>query len=308
VYRRNEPTMLDVIAEDAEQWEGFVHPSLVPVLRVQHTRDRLVIVFGDDRGPALVDGAKLLPDPVERELWATTELAGVADALAAMSAHVENFVHRSASHDQIVVGADGHARIRSPTYPRHRSSGWLGRGERIVGLQWLSPELALGKPLRPASDVFQLALTLYVALTLRQPFRADSEFDTLKAVAKGPPPPPPACSPALAALVMKNLARDPRERDRDPATLAANLRSIHSTSSPALCARVAAARPHRHPPPHESAAITGSRCVKRWEELAATDVDGVRHCKDCGHDVVEVRSVAAVIPLLGNRCIAYRPE
>lgn len=310
VYEGGDPVWLQLIHADTAPWQGFTHEHLVPVHYAHHEGERLVIVSGDQRGPRVVDAAKLLTEPVDREQWATIEIAGIAEAIAAMANHKPGFVHGRANHEHTVVGGDGKARLLSAiawiSHPR--GTGWVGRGNVMTGLHWLSPEQARGQQTSPASDVFQLAATLYAALTLRRPFQGSNDFETLKQIIDGPRPPRIDGTPALSELVLRNLAVDPAQRDRDPATFAAHLRRIHRVTSADLRARVAALRPTKRPAPHESAAIRGYRCTKQWAELSPTPNDGIRYCGECKHDVVQVRSVGAVIPLLGKRCIAYIPE
>jgi hypothetical protein len=92
---------------------------------------------------------------------------------------------------------------------------------------------------------------------------------------------------------------------RDPAELGAALRALVPETSGMLVAKMAALRPDSKPAPNHSMTIVGARCHMRWDELAPTGADGVRHCAICKHDVIQVRSLEAVIPLLGKRCIKY---
>lgn len=48
-------------------------------------------------------------------------------------------------------------------------------------------------------------------------------------------------------------------------------------------------------------------CPKRWDELAPTDRDEVRHCAECALPVQRVRSVRELVPLNGS-CVSYDPE
>ena len=78
--------------------------------------------------------------------------------------------------------------------------------------------------------------------------------------------------------------------------------------APELLAKVALLRPDARPAPHASELIVGNRCAKQWDELTQTPTQGVRHCAQCQHDVVQVRSIAALVPLLGQRCVSYKPD
>jgi hypothetical protein len=101
------------------------------------------------------------------------------------------------------------------------------------------------------------------------------------------------------------MARDPAERYANPADFAAALRGLYPDDAPPHACELVAALPPR-PPPNRSAVVAGDRCAKRWDELASTDITAVRHCSDCRHDVVQIRSIDALVPLLGKRCVAFR--
>jgi serine/threonine protein kinase len=308
VYDDENLEWLDGIANESTRWVGVEHPSLVPLLELAWDGRRLVIVTGDERGPTFVQAASLLTDPVERETWAVSELANICDALTELRRHDRNFVHRRACHEQILVAADGHARLRAAIawVAARARAGYLGRGNSLVSPQWMSPEQIEGKSLSPASDVFQLAATLYAAITLKRPFQRDTDYDTLTAVRDAAPPPPPSTTNApVRSLVMANLARDPSARLRDPAELGEALRAIVPETPALLAAKMASLRPDKKPAPNHSMTIVGARCHMQWDALAPTVANGVRHCASCKHDVVHVRSLEAVIPLLGKRCIKY---
>ncbi|HTL37195.1 MAG TPA: hypothetical protein VL326_28875 [Kofleriaceae bacterium] len=305
------------VASRSRVWLDVRHPSLIPLLAIE-TTPRLVTVTGDERGPSLLRTAEKLTDLEERERWVVTELAGIAEAVALLGAHEPGYVHRRVEHENMIVGPDGRARIRSPLAWVDTSvllRGYVGQTRAIHGgaFQWLSPELVLGRTPTPASDVFQLASTLYAGLTLRRPFTGDDDFAMLVAIKDSHPAPPLSMIPGLADLVMANLAKDPEKRDPDLATFAAKLRALvpeddsgpYRQGVPSLYEKVAMLRPDRRASPRESAGIIAKRCAKRWDELAETRAPGIRHCAACDHNVIQVRSIDALVPLLGKSCIAY---
>jgi eukaryotic-like serine/threonine-protein kinase len=81
---------------------------------------------------------------------------------------------------------------------------------------YISPEQALGKPISAASDIYSLGIVLYEMCTGIRPFRGDTPFAIIQQHVVTPPPPPehinPAISPALAAVIMRSLAKDPAAR------------------------------------------------------------------------------------------------
>ena len=82
--------------------------------------------------------------------------------------------------------------------------------------QYLSPEQAQGKETTERSDIYSIGVILYEALTGRVPFEGDSAVAVaLKQVSEQPRRPSavnPKVPPALDAVVMRALAKDPEAR------------------------------------------------------------------------------------------------
>ena len=301
------------IERDTLPWLGFSHERVVPLISVSSTNDRLVIVHGDERGPSIVKMAALLADPDERMRWVVEQVAGIAEAIATMAWRQPGFIHRRANPEQIVVGADGTARLRAPVafVKWGKTGSFTGQSNTFAkSIRFMAPEQVRGEHSSPATDVHGLAGTLYASLTGRAPFARVTEIDTLMAINEDVRPEPPRTAPpAVAALVMRGLARDPAQRPADPATFAADLRArMPEPLPPGLLAKVASVRPDTRPAPHASELIVGTRCPKRWDELSETPTHGIRHCEQCQHDVVQVHSLDALVPLLGARCVAFTPD
>ena len=85
--------------------------------------------------------------------------------------------------------------------------------------QYLSPEQAQGRPVTEASDLYSVGVVLYELLTGRAPFSGDSPVAVALQHVNQPAPSPrevqPSIPPALEAVVMKALAKDPAERYTD---------------------------------------------------------------------------------------------
>jgi serine/threonine protein kinase len=312
IYDGSDRDWEGAVERETTPWLSFSHERVIPVLSVASTANRLVIVHGDERGPSIHGMAGLLRDTSERTHWSVEQIAGVAEAIAMMAWRQHGFVHRRANHEQIVVGVDGTARLRAPVafVAWGKPGTYTGRDNSMgKSIRYLSPEQIRGEPPTAASDVHTLGGTLYKALTGRAPFgEGGTELDTMNAIHTGVTPPTPTdVPPALAALVMRALARDAAARPANPATFAAELRRcMPEPLSRELLAKVAMLRPDTRPAPSASELIVGNRCAKQWDELTQTPTQGVRHCGHCQHDVVQVRSLAALVPLLGQRCVSFK--
>ncbi len=93
---------------------------------------------------------------------------------------------------------------------------------------YISPEQAKGQPLSEASDIYSLGATLYEASTGRPPFLGDSPYAIIHQQITDPPPSPrqfnPNLSPALEAIMLRCLAKDPAERFPSAAAFTAALK------------------------------------------------------------------------------------
>ena len=107
----------------------------------------------------------------------------------------------------------------------------------IVGTPaYMSPEQFRGDPLDGRSDIFSVGVVMYGALTGKRPYRATS-MNELKAqrqsyTPRSPIELDPAIDPRLAAIVMRAMALDPRDRFSSALELRAALLELVDLSGP----------------------------------------------------------------------------
>ena len=86
--------------------------------------------------------------------------------------------------------------------------------------QYAAPEKIVGRVATPASDVFSIGAILYHALAGHPPFRGDSPSAVMLAICTESPMPLPSSVPSeLQEIVMRCLAKEPRQRHASPAEL-----------------------------------------------------------------------------------------
>jgi tetratricopeptide (TPR) repeat protein len=94
---------------------------------------------------------------------------------------------------------------------------------------YMASEQAAGRIdlIGPAADVYSLGAILYECLTARPPFRAASDWETLRQVQADEPPPPRRLQPGvprdLETVCLKCLDKDPRRRYASAGDLVADL-------------------------------------------------------------------------------------
>jgi serine/threonine-protein kinase len=115
-------------------------------------------------------------------------------------------------------------------------TGLTGTGMVMGTAKYLSPEQAQGRHATPASDIYSLGAVLYELLAGRAPFEHPSPMATAMAHVNEALPPlagvRPDVPPPLAGTVERCLAKDPRDRPRSAAALAAELRTQASAPQP----------------------------------------------------------------------------
>ncbi len=99
---------------------------------------------------------------------------------------------------------------------------------------YASPEVLLEKEPDPRSDIFSLGVVFYEMLAGRNPFHADSIFQTSRRILEEAPPPLRTVNSAvpqdLENIIAKMLAKDPATRYRWAAEVLADLRAVERGS------------------------------------------------------------------------------
>jgi serine/threonine-protein kinase len=140
----------------------------------------------------------------------------------------------------------------------------------------MAPEQIRGKRGDARTDVYALGTMLYEMLAGRLPYEESSSVALLRAkVARDPSPPSsrvPGFDPAIEAIIMKAIERDPRDRYAHAADLLADLKDPGSPRT-----RERPVRPRRRAPPvsrrvaSSIAIAVAARGALAWLSAAARD-------------------------------------
>ena len=169
--------------------------------------------------------------PIEPER-ALALLDGIADALDA--AHAIGLVHRDVTPGNILIGTvDGTETaylgdFGSPRHARRRPAS-PASGRSWGTIDYIAPEQIRGDPLDGRADQYSLACVLYECLAGAQPFARDSDVATVFAHLNERPPSvvaaAPDLPPALDAVLVRGLSKEPAERYADCRALVAATRA-----------------------------------------------------------------------------------
>ncbi|MPY97439.1 MAG: protein kinase [Actinophytocola sp.] len=142
------------------------------------------------------------------------QAAEVGDAVAAAleAAHAAGITHRDVKPGNVLVSRDGRIKLTDFGIARNVSDMTLTKSGLMLGSPaYMAPELASGKKVSPAADLWGLGATLFTALDGEPPYDADGDpLATASAVVHGEVPQP---SPGpLAALISGLMSKDPAKR------------------------------------------------------------------------------------------------
>ena len=154
-----------------------------------------------------------------------------ADGLSA--AHEKGIVHRDIKPENVMIRRDGIVQVMDFGLARLReSSSRINRltmaGSTVGTAGYMSPEQIQGQDADHRSDIFSLGVLLYEMLAGQLPFKGVHQTALAYEIVNVDPPPPsavkPGIDPALDALVLECLAKEPAERFQSVAELGKELR------------------------------------------------------------------------------------
>jgi eukaryotic-like serine/threonine-protein kinase len=194
----------------------------------------------------------------ERGALSVADVARIgAEIAAALSAaHEAGIVHRDVKPGNILIAADGSAKLTDFGISRAYGDVTLTATGMVTGTPaYLAPEIARGDKPGFASDVFSLGATLYAALEGTSPVgTADNPMALLHRVASGQLRPPQRSGP-LEPLLRRMLALDQRQRPSMEA-VAMELSRMHAASAHPTEALPTRRQAQRVPAPPPSTTMT----------------------------------------------------
>lgn len=187
----------------------------------------------------LLDGATLAEFLSQRSRLSAEEALSIALQIASGlgAAHAAGVLHRDFKPGNVllVAGVTGMRAVITDfglALRANRDSSLgapvTGAGELLGTPAYMSPEQVEAKELTPASDVYSLGLVLYQMVTGAQAFEDTTPLSTAVKRIKEDPVPPRTLVPDLdrrwESIILKCLARDPKDRFQNGDEVAVGLR------------------------------------------------------------------------------------
>jgi serine/threonine protein kinase len=213
------------LAESREFATRFQQEARI-IAKLEHPHILPVFDYGESDGVAyfvirFMDAGTLKEKMIEGRPLPLAEIDRLFTQLAgALSyAHGHGIVHRDLKPANVLIDSQGNvfltdfgiAKLLESASPR------LTQTDAIMGTPaYISPEQAQGHTVDQRSDIYSLGIILYEMVTGSVPFTAETPLAVLFKHISDPLPPPslikPDIRPAVEKVILKALAKDPRDR------------------------------------------------------------------------------------------------
>ena len=227
------------------------HPNIVPIqdFHMSQSGSEAYIIMDYVEGSSLTDylSATAHMGKIPPPAAIVHLLTPIADALD--YAHQRNVIHGALTPAAILLGKVG-ATSPSPGEPKLTDFGLNHLLNPLTlplhDVSYISPEVAQGFAGTSRSDLYSLGVILYEMCTGAMPFHGDTPSDILLQHIHGTPTSPalinPHIPPALTAVIMRSLARDPAARYQTATALVITVARALNRSMPESIS-------HAHPSP-----------------------------------------------------------
>src|ERR671914_2138167 len=194
----NDPDQLERFRREARAVAQLNHPHVVTVIDAGEDEGTPFIVFEYVEGETLKERIRRLGRlPVAEAVAYAIEIGRALSA-----AHGEKLVHRDVKPQNVLIDADGRAKVTDFGIARSLEAEGLTATGRVLGTtDYVSPEQALGEPVTEQSDIYSLGICLYEMLTGEAPFKADTQVAVAMKHVREPMPDAQRRRPEISATL-----------------------------------------------------------------------------------------------------------
>ena len=214
-----DPEFVSMFTDEARLAGRIRHPNVVSVTDVIADDGEVLIVMDYVQGETLsrlvraaIERAERVPPGVVAAIMCDV-LEGLHAAHESRDEHGEplHIVHRDVSPQNVIVGADGIARLLDFGVAKAAGRAQVTREGQLKGkLSYMAPEQLEGKAVTRLTDVFAASVVFWEALTGKRLFVGENEGDIVRRILVDQPPSPSSVEPSLAVyddVLAKGLAR-----------------------------------------------------------------------------------------------------
>jgi serine/threonine protein kinase len=209
-----DPASITRFEREAQIVARLDHPHIVPIYDFAEQDGQPYLVMKYIDGLTLKGLLSQGPLSLNSIVGLMTQVASALDY-----AHAQGVLHRDIKPSNILIDRDGVPYVTDFGLARIAQAGesTLSQNMMLGTPQYIAPEQAMGsRDLTPQSDLYSLGIVLYELVVGRVPFNADTPYAIVHDQIYRELPPPrdlnPNVSPAIEAVLMKALAKDPAQR------------------------------------------------------------------------------------------------
>ncbi|HEX4780220.1 MAG TPA: serine/threonine-protein kinase [Usitatibacter sp.] len=223
----------------------LTHPGITQIYDAAADDERAYIVMEYMEGGCL--DSYCTPQTLLPPVRVAHILERVCDALS--YAHAHGIVHRDLKPQNILMGADGEAKVADFGVAFTNLAFDSTRNMRVGSPAYMAPEQIEGKAATLKSDVYALGIMMYKMLVGALPFPADTPASLTARIMLGNLSPPssarPGLPPVFDAIFRRATARDVALRYNTHEELASDLRTVTQPGGDAgdMAERVSMLRP-----------------------------------------------------------------
>lgn len=240
-----DPEFVTMFLDEARLCGRIRHPNVVPTLDVVTTQNEIFIVMEYVAGEALsklIKAAQAKNTPIPPKVAATiisSVLHGLHAAHQTKNEHGQELgiIHRDVSPQNVLVGADGTARVLDFGVAKAAGRLQTTRDGQLKGkIAYMPPEQLSGAQVTKQVDIYAASVVLWETLTGRRLFDGETEAITLARAIEGQVDPPSmynaSIGPAVDAIVLRGLSREPNMRFGTAREMALAIEQTIGLSSP----------------------------------------------------------------------------
>ncbi|MGH3438739.1 MAG: Stk1 family PASTA domain-containing Ser/Thr kinase [Sciscionella sp.] len=234
-----DPQFQERFRREAQNAAALNHPAIVAVYDTGETQTEYgplpYIVMEYVEGKTLRDIVK-----TEGPISGKRAMEIMADVCAALDfSHRNGIVHRDVKPANVMITQTGAVKVMDFGIARALNDGQAAvtQTSAVIGTaQYLSPEQARGESVDARSDVYSAGCVLYELITGEPPFTGDSPVAVAYQHVREDPHAPSSVHstvlPALDAIVLKALAKNPANRYQSAAEMRSDLVRVLSGQRP----------------------------------------------------------------------------
>ena len=212
--------------QEARVMASLDHENIVRVYDISQDGELPFIVAEYVRGQDVGSMLKSMPNGRLNEQVTLRIATQLLRALA--YAHRRGVIHRDIKPSNILITWENVVKVADFGIARIVEDEEVGQpGEVIGSARYMSPEQLKGEETTPRSDLYSVGILLYHCLTGRPPFSGATQSVARQQIHKEPLPPRElnkGVSPRLETVILKALAKDPRDRYSSASAVLESLR------------------------------------------------------------------------------------